>query len=438
MIDAAEALQHAHDLHVLHRDMKPSNLMIDTSGQCWIIDFGLAAHVGFADQAHHSKLPLDGGLETITGHDVLGTPAYMAPEQWDGGKVDARTDVWGLGATFYELLTLHRPFPEMERSDLEPAIRRNPPIPPRRIVANVPKDLDAICLHALQKDPEHRYPTALAFADDLRRWLNREPPSVRRGVPRRIRLWSARNKGWAAAIVLALAAVGGFIAAAVIRQDAAAAHALAAEQGVSSVAYKLLKKLQSDHSSSKELSWRNDILREAGEAAKIRPDVRLRDDAASVLVGIDGRMRYEFNATQCTSVAIDTAGNRILGGGMRSRRSGIGARLSDLSTDQSHVLSELAAGPVAFRGEDGVPLQLTASPEKPLRVSLWNVAADSRLWESKLPLESDASFATNWNGDPLLALSADGRMAGAAVRLGDNKNASLGRQDGLFTAAVGT
>src|SRR5262249_1723506 len=124
-------------------------------------------------------------------------------------------------------------------------------------------------------------------------------------------------------------------------------------------------------------------------------------------------------------VAIDTAGNRILGGGMRSRRSGIGARLSDLSTDQSHVLSELAAGPVAFRGEDGVPLQLTASPEKPLRVSLWNVAADSRLWESKLPLESDASFATNWNGDPLLALSADGRMAGAAVRLGDNKNAIL-------------
>jgi eukaryotic-like serine/threonine-protein kinase len=414
MLDAAEALQHAHDLQVLHRDMKPSNLMVDTSGQCWIIDFGLAAHVGAGDSAHPARIPLDGGFETVTGNAVLGTPAYMAPEQWDNAKVDVRADVSGLGATLYELLTLRRPFPGTDRAELESSIRTARPLRPREVVGNVPEDLAAICLKALEKNPDHRYPTAQALADDLRRWLNREPPTVRRSVPRRLRLWSARNKGWATAIVLALAALGGIVTAAVIRADAATARARDGERDTA--VQRLQKQVQGLHQSN-DISWRNGALSLAEKAAEIRADAKLRDDAASALIGIDGRMVFEFKSVNATAVAIDDTGEHVLGGGSRSPRRQNGATLWDLAADLSHESSQIAPGPVAFRADDGAPLQLTAAGDKPLRLRLWNVAADKLLREFELPVKSNAEFETTWHDDPLLAMTADGRFAAAAVAL---------------------
>jgi serine/threonine protein kinase len=198
MLDAAEALQHAHNLGILHRDIKPSNLMVDTSGQCWIIDFGLAAHAGREEAPEPVPAVLPQGMETITGEAILGTPHYMAPEQWDSADVDARADIWGLGATLYELITLRRPFSGKSRGELQSMIRSQPPVPPRKAIGNVPRDLAAVCAKALHKDPAQRYASAQAFADDLRRWLHREPTSARRHVLRRVHLWSARNKGWAA------------------------------------------------------------------------------------------------------------------------------------------------------------------------------------------------------------------------------------------------
>jgi serine/threonine protein kinase/WD40 repeat protein len=421
MLDAAEALQHAHDLQVLHRDMKPSNLMVDTSGQCWIIDFGLAAHFDANDSAHAIRIPLDGGVETVTGNAVLGTPAYMAPEQWDNAKVDMRADVWGLGATFYELLTLRRPFPGSSRQELESSIRSARPLRLRAVIGNVPEDLAAICMKALEKKPDHRYPTAQALADDLRRWLNREPPSVRRSVPRRLRLWSARNKGWATAIVLAIAALGGTILATVSQADAANQRGIedqrrAAEEQRRAAAEAIQRIVKDEHHSSKDISWRNDALREAEKAAGIRTNIaKLRGDTADALTGIDGRMVREFKDFSATSVAIDAAGKHVLSGGGQSTRRRNGARLWDLATDQHRDLSEIADGPVAFRAQDGAPLQLTASADQPLRLGLWNMATDKRDREFKLPDESKSVVAA-------LALTSDATHVAAAIRSGGKDN----------------
>ncbi len=210
MIDAAGALQHAHDAGIIHRDLKPPNLMVDTAEHCWVLDFGLAGYlqaqangrIAYTDSRRSRNPPIDLGPEpeqpSVSG--VLGTPDYMAPEQFQG-RADRRTDVWGLGVILYELLALQRAFhgrKQIESSD---------PPRPRDLARGLPRDLDAICWKAIRKEPAHRYPSARALADDLRHWLKSEPVRARPAhTPRRVLLWATRNKGWAAAIALAMLA----------------------------------------------------------------------------------------------------------------------------------------------------------------------------------------------------------------------------------------
>ena len=212
LIDAAEALQHAHDLGILHRDVKPSNLMVDGLGHCWIIDFGLAAYL--RGPAEQGSMAAARGVshEPLTVDSWPGTPEYMAPEQWQGGTLDARTDVWGLGATLYELVTLQRAFAGQNLMAVREKVLKTEPTPPTRFVRGVPTDLVKICLKALQKSPDGRYASAREFAKDLRCWLAHEPTSVRRGIVRRLSLWSSNNKGWAAAIAVGLLAIVGLAA----------------------------------------------------------------------------------------------------------------------------------------------------------------------------------------------------------------------------------
>ena len=236
MIDAAEALQHAHEAGIIHRDLKPSNLMVDTAEHCWVLDFGLAGYLKAQANGHahdgppapEAKPAIDLGPEpdppTMSG--VVGTPDYMAPEQFQG-RADTRTDVWGLGVILYELLTLQRAFhgrKEIESSD---------PPRPRDLVHGLPLDLDAICCKAIRKEPAQRYPSARALADDLRHWLKSEPVQARPAhTLRRVLLWAKRNKGWAAAIALATLAFASISVAAIYvnktRADAARAVAVAA------------------------------------------------------------------------------------------------------------------------------------------------------------------------------------------------------------------
>ena len=161
----AEALAYAHGQGILHRDIKPSNLLVDTRGTVWITDFGLA-------KAEGSDGP------TRTG-DIVGTLRYMGPERLEG-RSDPRSDVYALGATLFELLTLEPLFGETNRLRLIDRIIHDPPSPPRRFDRHIPRDLETIVLKALAKEPGQRYADAEAMAEDLRRVVEDRPVLARR------------------------------------------------------------------------------------------------------------------------------------------------------------------------------------------------------------------------------------------------------------------
>jgi WD40 repeat protein/serine/threonine protein kinase len=190
-IQVAEALAHAHSQGILHRDIKPSNLLLDTHGSVWVTDFGLA------------KAADSDGL-TQTG-DLVGTLRYMAPERFQG-KSDPRSDVYGLGVTLYELLTLRPAFQDADRNKLLSRIMHGEPPRPRRLNADVPRDLETIVLKAIAKEPRQRYATAAELAEDLHRFLADRPVKARRASPaEQVRRWCRRNP--LAATLAALAAV---------------------------------------------------------------------------------------------------------------------------------------------------------------------------------------------------------------------------------------
>jgi serine/threonine protein kinase len=201
--DVADGLHHAHGQAVIHRDIKPSNLLLSPDGRLSINDFGLA------------RVLEQPGM-TQTG-EIVGTPAYMSPEQITAGRapLDHRTDIYSLGATLYELLTLQPPFTGQRRDQIIAQIIHKDPVRPRKLNKTVPVDLETICLKSMEKDPDRRYPTAVALADDLRRYVNRFAISARRAGPlERLTKWIRRRPAVAAALVCALLGLGlaGFFA----------------------------------------------------------------------------------------------------------------------------------------------------------------------------------------------------------------------------------
>ena len=181
---AAEALSYAHSMGVIHRDVKPSNLIVDHDDNLWITDFGLAQIQG------------EQGL-TMTG-DLLGTLRYMSPEQGMAQRIpiDHRTDVYSLGVTLYELLAKRPAFEAEDRKELLRQVLFDDPIPLRKHDPHIPFPLQVIVEKAMQKDQRQRYATARALADDLRRWLDGEPILARPPtVIERVSHWASRRKG---------------------------------------------------------------------------------------------------------------------------------------------------------------------------------------------------------------------------------------------------
>jgi len=170
----ADALQYAHETGVVHRDVKPGNILISRRDTPLLADFGLARIEGEHDLTLSTELP--------------GTPAYMSPEQLRAGAVGPPTDVFSLGVVLYEMVTLQRPFDADSHEALCLKVLREEPQSPRRLNQEVPKDLEAIALKALEKQPSRRYATAAQFADDLRRFLADLPVRARPAGPVR-RLW---------------------------------------------------------------------------------------------------------------------------------------------------------------------------------------------------------------------------------------------------------
>jgi eukaryotic-like serine/threonine-protein kinase len=186
----AEALACAHGHGVLHRDIKPSNLLLDTEGTVWVTDFGLAKAEGMDELTH-------------TG-DIVGTLRYMAPERFSG-KSDPRSDVYSLGLTLYELLTLRAAFEDSDRNRLIQQVTQTEPPRPRKIDRCIPADLETIVLKACAREPERRYQSASEMAEDLRCFLADRPIQARRASNwERIWRWCRRNPALATATGSAL------------------------------------------------------------------------------------------------------------------------------------------------------------------------------------------------------------------------------------------
>jgi len=199
----ARTVHYAHEHGILHRDIKPGNILLDKKGEPHLTDFGLARLVETESSVTHTL-------------DVLGTPSYMAPEQAIGNNatVSSATDVYGLGAVLYQLLTGQPPFAGGTTYETIKLLLDTEPRQPRLLNPKVDRDLSTICLKCLEKDPKRRYSSALALAEDLERWLKHEPIQARHtGVFARGKKWVRRNPTSAllAASLIALMAAAGWI-----------------------------------------------------------------------------------------------------------------------------------------------------------------------------------------------------------------------------------
>ena len=195
IVKLARTVQYAHEHGILHRDIKPGNILLDKNGEPHLTDFGLARLI-------ETESTVTGTLE------VLGTPSYMAPEQAAGEttKVSKATDVYGLGAVLYQLLTSHPPFAGGTSYETIRLLLDTEPRQPRLLNPKVDRELSTICLKCLEKDPQRRYSSAVALAEDLEHWLKHEPVQARRtGIFTRGRKWARRNPSTAVLVTLLIA-----------------------------------------------------------------------------------------------------------------------------------------------------------------------------------------------------------------------------------------
>jgi serine/threonine protein kinase len=272
LADVAEALHYAHRQGIVHRDVKPSNLLLSLDGRLCLTDFGLA------------QIAQEPGM-TTTG-SLLGTPAYMSPEQIGGGHngVDHRTDVYSLGAVLYEVLTLKRPFEAERLEEVLTAVLTQEPKAPRRLNPRVPADLETICLKALEKNPANRYRTAAELAADLRAYGQHGLISAKRAGPlKRTAKWMRRHPvaSLAAAAATALAILS------VVAVELSASRSQAE-----------VRRLLAES----ELHWREgtfrDGLAKADDALALAPDSVDAERARARLFLEEGRLRDLANIAQ--------------------------------------------------------------------------------------------------------------------------------------------
>jgi serine/threonine protein kinase/Flp pilus assembly protein TadD len=304
-VQAAEALDHAHQNGILHRDVKPANLLVDDAGKLWVTDFGLA------------RLETDAGM-TMTG-DLIGTLRYMSPEQALAKRVvvDHRSDVYSLGATLYELLTLQPPFDGEDRQELLRKIAFEEPKAPRHVNARIPQDLETIVLKAIEKNPTQRYATAAELAADLRRYLDHEPIKAKPlGWRGRAVKWARRHPVGVRAAVASISAAAVIIAIAVgwVLRDRAARQKVAESTAQLALdeATRLIDQ-QKWPEAAAAIQRAEDVLSESSSEEPVALQAKnLQRDIAMVLKSQEIRNR-KFTSSQRVSVASDENPNQFVG-----------------------------------------------------------------------------------------------------------------------------
>jgi serine/threonine protein kinase/WD40 repeat protein len=416
MAAVAQAVHHAHRLGITHRDLKPSNIMVEPPEQPWVLDFGLAR---FKEELPLDRVPdgSEGSKACVLTVGLVGTPAYMAPEQLTPrAVVDARSDVWSLGVTLYELLTLRRPF----RTKDEILAAR--PVRPRGLMRGLPRDIEAIALKALRKEPVERYETAEQLADDLRRWLRGEPVMARPArAPRRVWYWSRRNKGWAAAIFAAVVGSSIFAGARLVQARAEAERfrieTMAAQERERAARHSLaLQNVQrirlGRHISGWSKDYQDQIQRARLEGGDRDDDGQLQGQAAAGLAGLDATKAKTIEHG-ATSVAWAPDGERMLveyGGIVDRPLMPKGVAIWDRATDRTSDPRPLDRGIPAFR-PDGRAIWLAPVPEKVANAAaLFDVGSGQELRRFATPRDAGAVVISAWN------LTRDGARVGVILQ----------------------
>jgi serine/threonine protein kinase/WD40 repeat protein len=316
-LQAADALAYAHRQGILHRDIKPSNLLLDQQGTVWITDFGLAKAEGTDELTH-------------TG-DIVGTIRFMAPERFDG-RSQPQSDVYSLGLTLYELLTLRPAFHETIRERLIEKVLHDPPVPPRKLDPHIPRDLETIVLKCLAKDAADRYATAEELAEDLRRFMaDRTIRARRAGQWERLWRWARRNPtvaGLTGGLLTLgfLVCVGSIVAA--MRLGQAAEKAQNAERATQEQLTDSLFVQARAGRSSQRPGQRLESLKALAEAAPLSrilergPEelAKLRNEAIACLALPDARLEREWegNPTGTSGLAFDAGCERYAWSGADS------------------------------------------------------------------------------------------------------------------------
>ncbi len=405
----ALGVAHAHARGVLHRDLKPSNVLVAADGVPRLTDFGLARFLEDPRGLTRSGTP-------------VGTPHYMSPEQASGdlGRVDTRADVYGLGAVLYDLLTGRPPHDGETTTEILRRVVAEDPPPPRRVKPDVPRDLETVCLRALEKEPSRRTPSAAAFAEDLARFLRGEPVEARRTGPlgrlaRRIR----RNPApWTVGAVLGAMLVAGGSA---VAAKAAAARAAAARDFEIGEAV-----ARSDPAAALERfaavaarfpDWPG--LTEATEAARARAAAagkETREQEVAVLAGRGKAARGRFEkATEPPER--EAAWQQAWGFYLAARETAVAGGLEEAARDPTDRLADLAWGRLREAEGEGR-------------------AADATRFEALLREHGAERYAREIEGAGTLTLATD--PSGAEVECRRYREAEPGRlEDAPFDPATG-
>ncbi len=350
-LDVCNAIEYAHSRGVLHRDIKPGNVIVGRHGETLVVDWGLAKARGWADAESPDERPLvpssaSGSADTLPG-SALGTPAYMSPEQAQGDleRLGQRSDVYSLGATLYCLLTGRPPVENDDVGAVLRAVQRGEFPPPRQLDPSLDRALEAVCQKAMALKPEDRYPSPRALAEDVERWMADEPVMAwREPISRRARRWARRNRTAVAAAAAALAACVVGLGAVAGVQARANGQLLLANQATSralddtrTAQAETQAALRQSEESRKQAEAISAFLVQAFRSPDPSQDGR-QVKVSDVLDRASERLDKEFSGSQATQGALlDALGRTYQGLGMFDRAVRLHTR--------ARALREVALGP---------------------------------------------------------------------------------------------